>query len=327
MSRLLSICLLAVFVAGCQQGADTTPQDMIAQVEPSVAGDEAPSAQFGFMEAMYQGPDPFGATTPMARAQAAGAPPTASGPVQEGPAPPPEAAGSQIAYTYGYGFRTAAQDIPDLQEAHTALCASMGTRCQVVRQSRATGDYQDGYGELELKVAADLAVGLEQRLVEPASDLDAELVSSVRTGEDLAEQIIDSEARLEARLLLREKLTAILRNNRGSVDELVKAERAVADVNEEIDATRSKLATFRNRIRFSAVRIEYEPRFGENQLGFARPIGTAIQSIGTTLGITISAIIYVLTALVPVVLLLLAIRWLLHRFGYRVRFWRKDRPA
>lgn len=58
------------------------------------------------------------------------------------------------------------------------------------------------------------------------------------------------------------------------------------------------------------------------QLGFSSPVITALRSIGTTLGTTIAVLIYILTALVPVALLLLALRWMLHRLGLRVRFWK-----
>ena len=150
--------------------------------------------------------------------------------------------------------------------------------------SKATADNWDGYGELELQIAAQDAAAFGGDIADSADQLGGELVSSVRDGEDLTEEIIDNEARLESRLVLREKLMGILGGNRGSVAELVSAEKAVADVNEEIDATRSKLQKLQNRIRYSAVRIEYEPYFGQTQLGFRRPIMTAARSIRTTLG-------------------------------------------
>jgi len=102
-----------------------------------------------------------------------------------------------------------------------------------------------------------------------------------------------------------------------------KAELAVADVNEEIDATRSKLDNEHRRVLYSDVRIEYQPEFGQTQLGFARPVMTAARSIGTTLGTTIAVLIYAMTALLPITLLVLALRWLVHRFGLRLRFWRR----
>ncbi|MEP1423008.1 MAG: DUF4349 domain-containing protein [Erythrobacter sp.] len=101
-------------------------------------------------------------------------------------------------------------------------------------------------------------------------------------------------------------------------------QKALSDVNEGLDTARQRLKTYQNRIQYSAVNIEYEPAFGETQIGFVRPVASAFRSVGSTLGMSVAAIIYGLTALLPVALLILALRWILHRFGMRLRFWKKD---
>jgi hypothetical protein len=226
------------------------------------------------------------------------------------------------------GFRSPFHSFTAIDAHIASQCAAsgLGPKCRILRTSQANSDSWDGYGEIELEVVATEAGTFGTKLSEPAEKLGGELVSSVRDGEDLSETIIDTEARLQSRLVLRQKLTEILQNNRGSVAELIAAEKAVADVNEQIDSTRSKLERYRNRIRYSDIRIEYEPHFGQSQLGFGRPVMTALSSIGTTLGTTVAALIYLITALIPVTLLILAIRWGFHRFGLRIRFWRKS-PA
>ena len=326
MKAIYWIGTVALLITGCGEADEGNPAErMVERVEPDKHhADGAPVNTFGFQEAMQQGPDPFGADAAPARTLVAN---TSTINVEEArpdrePQPQAPAANQQIAYTYGYGFQVNSDRIAQLQQAHVALCEKMGSGCRVLRMSQASADSYDGYGELRLQVASDRATTFGNGLAGPAEELGGELVSSVRDGEDLSEQIIDTEARLESRLILRDKLTAILRSNRGSVAELVKAESAVAEVNEDIDATRSKLERFRNRIRYSAVNIEYEPYFGETQLGFSRPVTTAIRSIGTTLGVTVASIVYLLTAAIPIVLFILGLRWLLHRFGLRMRFWK-----
>ncbi|WP_284124732.1 DUF4349 domain-containing protein [Parerythrobacter aestuarii] len=325
----LAIAILAIGLSGCGEAEQgNQAQAIVERLEPVSYADSAPRHEFGFMEAMETGPDLFGSSAPSARNSVAR---VATLDIEEprvDPSPQAQAASppQQIAYSYGFGFQIAGDKIGELQQAHAKLCEAMGDKCRILRMSQATADNWDGYGELKMQVASDDAAVFGSGLTAPAEKLGGELISSVRDGEDLSEQIIDSEARLASRLVLRDKLTAILRSNRGSVDELVKAEKAVAEVNEEIDATRSKLEQFRNRIRYSAVNIEYEPYFGETQLGFSRPVMTAFRSIGTTLGTTIAALIYLITAAIPVILLILGLRWILHRFGLRIRFWKKDPP-
>lgn len=320
---LAVLCLLAL--AGCNQSEpDQGAREIIAQIEPRNSNGNEVENSFGFYEAMEQGPDLFGENAPRARLQ------TASVSTRDTTAPddsPPNSEVSSdqmIAYSYGYGFQIDSDKIAELQSQHVALCEGMGQQCRVLRTSQASSDSWDGYGEIRLEVAASQASGFVDQLTEPAESLGGQLVSSVRDGEDLSDSIIDSEARLQSRLVLREKLTAILRRNTGSVAELIAAEKAVADVNEQIDATRARLEEYRSRIRYSDVRIEYEPYFGETQLGFGRPVMTAFKSIGSTLGMTVAALIYLITALIPIILLLMGLRWVLHRFGLRMRFWRKD---
>ena len=321
--KLKHYCLLFLLpLASCgQQQTESTAKDLIMQVEPRIA-DAAPQNKFGFMEAAE--PSLFGESVPRARMAQVSLPDSSLGSTDQGASAGSSTESQQIAYSYGYGFQIDGDKIVELQSAHVTLCEARGTNCRILRTSQASSDGWDGYGELRLEVAATEAGDFGASLSKPAEELGGELVSSVRDGEDLSENIIDAEARLESRLILRQKLTEVLEGNRGGVAELIAAEKAVADVNEEIDSTRSKLAEYRSRIRYSDVRIEYEPYFGQSQLGFGRPVMTAVRSIGTTLGTSIAALIYLITALVPVILLILAIRWVLHRFGLRIRFWRKS---
>ncbi len=300
-----AMCL--ALLAGCSEKA------------PSFHYVEAPANKFGMQETLI---DSAGDADQSANVAIKEEPPK---PGQSAEKADP-AAQSQIAYRYSFGFRIASDQIAALQKAHIALCDAMGPKCRVWRTSLSSSD-EDRSGDISLQVAANEAGAFEKVLSDPAQKLGGELVSSVRDGEDLSKNIVDTEAKLQSRLVLRGKLTDILRNNKGSVDELIKAEKAVADVNEEIDASASELQGYRTRVRFSDVSIEYRPTYGETQVGFLRPIITAARSIGTTLGITIAALVYALTALVPITLFVLALRWVLHRFGLRIRFWRKASKA
>lgn len=318
MKRIVWSMLVATLaLTGCEDGP---PQNAARDM---VASDAAPQNQFGFMEAMEPGYaiDPFGEGGPSAEQIAS----SANYRMQEGvakstdSAPQVQIAQELIAYSYDYGFAIVQENIPKLQSAHLALCESMGPGCRMLRLSQAGTDGYDGYGELRLQVDAKRAKAFGTSLSKPAEELGGEQVSFVVDGEDLSETIIDTEARLKSRLVLRDKLTAILRSNRGSVDELVKAEKAVADVNEEIDANRSRLEEMRNRIRFSAISIEYNPYLGQNSTGFVRPVTVAFTSIGSTLGKTISILIYLATALIPITIFLLGLRWLWRKSSLRIR--------
>ncbi|MEN7536972.1 DUF4349 domain-containing protein [Aurantiacibacter sp. DGU5] len=206
----------------------------------------------------------------------------------------------QIAYVYEYGFRLAANDMAPLQERHVALCESMGPQQCRVLEMRSSGDEGDyAYGSLNLAVAADKARAFGAQLAATAGEAGGEQVSSAITGEDLSKQIVDTEARLRARTALRDRLMEVLETRRGTVAELVEAERAVAQVNEEIDQARSWLAEMRGRVDFSRVNVQYQsgaPSGG----GFTEPIRHAFGSVGSVLGNVIAALIVLATAAIPI---------------------------
>ncbi len=232
----------------------------------------------------------------------------------------------QIAYTYRLGFDLPLGSIRQVQQTHVAMCEELGSEgCRVISMDQARDSDEYSSGRLHIAVAADKAADFAKALETTSGEADGELVSSSRAGEDLSKQIVDTEARLRSRELLRERLTEILASRNGSVGELVEAERAVAQVNQEIDQAKSWLETMRTRVAFSEMTIRYEAGEVSAVSGsFGEPIEAAWNSLGTILGGTIAAIMMAVTVLFPITLLLLALRWVLHRFGYRLRFWKTD---
>ena len=111
----------------------------------------------------------------------------------------------------------------------------------------------------------------------------------------------------------------ILRTNRGSVAELVEAERGVAQVNQEIDSARSWLNEMRGRVAFSQMSIRYESGSRASG-GFVEPIRSAWNSLGSVLGSLIAFLMLAFTVVVPIGLLIYG--------GMRLWRWTKARqPA
>lgn len=315
---------LALFLAtaGCSER-----EQAVERVQAIDISSEAPQNEFGFAEAQEQGILPVQATGADAQSAANSASARARNATDMPTSVPADAPiARQIAYAYSWGFRVTAETLPVLQQRHRALCAQMGEDCRMLSLNQ-SGDESYAYGSVSLQVKASRATEFGESLTASTEGIEAEQVSFAIEGEDLTDQITDTEAHLAGRRLLRDRLMDVLRNRQGSVADLVAAERGVAEVNEEIDAATARLATMRNSVAFSAVEIEYDPLLGQYRPGFARPIGEALSNAGTTLGVVIGAIIYILVAFAPIILALLALRWVLHRFGMRLRFWRKDLPG
>ncbi|HSG56805.1 MAG TPA: DUF4349 domain-containing protein [Paracoccaceae bacterium] len=307
---LLFAGALALLVGGCGNN-----DREVAERATTVDIAEAPQNDFGFMEAQETpilpsvgvptGPSPQDAASDaLSEARSNNAEPAGVA--------PDAAAARQIAYSYNWGFRVDAESLPVLQQRHRALCEDMGSDCRILSLSQ-SGDTEYAYGSVRMQVVASRAKAFGEQLAASTEGVDAEQVSFAIAGEDLTDNITDTEARLAGRRLLRDRLMEVLRNRQGSVADLVAAERGVAEVNEEIDAATARLATMRNSVAYSAVAIEYDPMLGQYQMGFSRPIAAALESAGSTLGVVVAGLIYLVVALVPIGLFVIGVMWLWRR--------------
>ena len=136
-------------------------------------------------------------------------------------------------------------------------------------------------------------------LEDEALDAGAEQVSANIASEELSKSIVDTEARLAARTELRDRLLQVLKTRRGTVEELVEAERSVAQVNEEIDQARSWLKEMQGRVAYSKVTVNYEtgtPVTGD----FLAPVAGALGSLGTIFGYMLAILIIVGAVALPI---------------------------
>lgn len=313
--KALAITPILVALAGCNAPAEETSQ--IAHMIPPEAVSEAPKQEFGFMEAMEEPSFSSPSGDEIAEREAQNAAAQARNGRQDQDVSRDRTA-PKIAYSYAAGFRVDAERLEGLQRQHVKQCEALGDDCRILNLTSA-GDSDFGYGELRLQVVASKASAFGEGLSGSLEGYDAEQVSYAISGVDLTEQLIDTEAHLEGRRVLRDRLMEVLRKQSGTVGEIVEAERGVAKVNEEIDAAASKLSSLRNRVRFSQFDIEYSPRLGRSTVGFWAPVETAFSSIGTILGGLFAVLIYVLTVLIPLIAIALGLRWVWRKSGLKLR--------
>jgi len=224
------------------------------------------------------------------------------------------AAMPQLAYDYGMGFELAPDEIGKLMRRHANVCEQQGpASCRIVGMDLSGGaDNDDVRGKLSLAVAANHARAVTALLEDEAADAGAELASSTIGSEEVSQQVVDTEARIRAREELRDRLMEVLRTRKGSVKELVEAERSVAAVNEEIDQARSWLAQTKGRVAFSRLDIDYAAPSGATS-EFTAPIERALGSLGGIFGGLVAVLIVLLAIALPVGGVVAAIAWLRRR--------------
>ena len=186
----------------------------------------------------------------------------------------------RMAYAFEYGFRLPGSEINALQLRHADKCEALGPqRCMIVGMTASGSEQEDMTARLELAVASEGARSFVIDLASLAEAFGGEQISGNITGEDLSRSIIDTEAHLRSRIELRDRLMEVLQTRRGTVEELVEAERGVAAINAEIDQARSTVQEMRGRVNYSRVVLNYESTAAVGS-SFLEPVGKAISSLG-----------------------------------------------
>lgn len=233
-----------------------------------------------------------------------------------------ESQGPQIAYSFGLGYRLPAAEIPNAQAAHVALCDAMGAaRCRIVFQSRSDQDGGYATGTLTLQVEAAKARDFADQMDKVVAGKGGQVSNRQMSAEDLSKQIIDIEARIAAKEALAGRLLEILNRRDGKVADLVEAERAYAEVQEELDAARATMEDYSRRVRMSEVTADYQA-VRPSGAAAGRPVAEALSAAGRTFGSSVAVLISFLVAALPWLLLGALIVWPLRTV---VRRWRARR--
>ena len=164
----------------------------------------------------------------------------------------------RMAYSYKYSFILPGTSIAHAQEAHVALCDRLGpARCQLLAMDSASGDAQVAKATLKLRVASAIARQFGVALEKAVSNAGGRAVDQSITAEDVSKDMVDTQARIHQRELLVGRLTEILRTRKGTVAELVEAERSVAAAQEELDQAKGWLTELEGRVAMSTIDIDY----------------------------------------------------------------------
>ena len=218
--------------------------------------------------------------------------------------PPPAPAGGapapvavtlpRIAYSYKYAFRLPVDQVSAAQRAHLALCDRLGpARCQLVSMENDSGDGQVGTASMTLKVDSAIARRFGDQLQAVVGKAGGRVVNQTVAAEDVSKAMTDSQVRISQRAVLVQRLTSILQNRQGPVADLVQAERAVADAQEELDTAKAELADLQGRVATSTIDIGYSASAAATDSG-----GTVLDSFGQSGSIFVNGVSVILRVLI-----------------------------
>ncbi len=285
---------------------------------------DAPQTKFGIKEALLPDSAPPAMAVDAAAAAASEAASAASEVSMDKPGKipssrlPPTAiipGMPKIAYTYDYGYQIGADGMSALQRRHADYCERQGPQvCRILSLAQSGERGEGASGTLELAVAAPRARAFGAELAKSVEAAGGKEIGSAISGEDLSKDIVDTEARLRARTVLRDRLMDVLATRRGTVAELIEAERGVADVNQEIDEARSWLNEMQGRVEFSRVSIHYQAGAPATS-SFLDPVRQTVGSLGGVFGRMLALFIVLVAVFGPIGVLAWGARklWLRYR--------------
>jgi len=234
-------------------------------------------------------------------ADTAAAPATTAG--RTGPAerPAPVLSIPQLAYVYKYALAAPPDAVRGLVARHEQVCWAAGPAVCQVTGSTVTEDGPD-------KVAATLTLRAQpawlrvfrQGLESDTKAAGGRMVTTDTSSDDLSRAIVDTEAALRAKTVLRDRLEQTLRTRPGKVGEFFEMEQQLAGVQGEIDAARSELAMMKTRVATSELRIDYSSEGVLAPRGTLAPIGQAAGDVASIFVATLAFLIRALALLAPV---------------------------
>lgn len=191
-------------------------------------------------------------------------------------------AGVMLAYSYSMGIKAPKEAIALLVALHERACIEAGTKiCQVMGSSVNTYGEDQVSGYLNLRAEPKWLETFRGGVASDAEKSGGELTSNTVSTEDLTQFIIDNTARLEAKKALRERIKNLLETREGTLNDVLAAERALSEVQGEIDSMTASLEAAKARVAMSALSISYSSD-PETSVSMWKPLSEAFSAFGRT---------------------------------------------
>lgn len=200
------------------------------------------------------------------------------------PAPPPtgddtvpnEAGAQYIAYTYNFGLSLPQAEVEPVMQTHIRACEAAGPRLCIVTNSslnNQSDDYTSGY--VSMRAVPTWIETFQSGLDSDVEAADGEVTSRNKQSVDLTRQILDTDARLNAKITLKGRLETLLATRDGELGELLNIERELARVTGEIESITSNLKALRLRVSMSEMSLSYETKRSLVSGGRKNPLARA----------------------------------------------------
>lgn len=201
----------------------------------------------------------------------------------------------QLAYAYKYAVAAPPDGIRSLMARHEAACWAAGpAMCQVTGSSLSEDGPDKLRGALTLRAQPQWLRVFRQGLEADTRAVNGRTMASDTSSDDLSRSIVDTEAAIRAKTVLRDRLEETLRTRSGKAADFFELERQLAEVQAEIDGARSSLALMRTRVVTSELRIDYRSEGVLAPSGTMAPLASAAEDV---VGIFVGVLAFLVRAM------------------------------
>jgi len=219
------------------------------------------------------------------------------------PIPNEGGAAQFIAYSYSLGLEFPQAGVEPTLQAHVAACEAPWPKVYFARLKHAprmcivtnsnvnnrSDDYTNAY--LSLRAVPSWIETFQSGLDAEVEAANGEITARNKQSVDLTRQILDTDARLNAKITLKGRLEDLLATREGDLGELLQVERELARVTGEIESITSNLKALRLRVSMSDMTINYSTKRSLVSGGRSNPLGEAFGDFFYDMSSALAAVI------------------------------------
>lgn len=212
------------------------------------------------------------------------------------PAEPPvdqaDVGAQYIAYTYNLDMSLPRANVEPVMSGHVQACEAAGTAVCIITSSNINNQSDDRTtGYVSLRAKPDWIETFLEGIDDDVAKLDGEVTSRNKQSVDLTSTILDTDARLKAKITLKGRLENLLATREGSLSDLLQVERELARVTGEIESITSNLKALRLRVSMSEMTLGYETKRSIVSGGRSNPLARAFGDFFYDLSSALAAVI------------------------------------
>lgn len=208
------------------------------------------------------------------------------------PAQTSETAQQFIAYTYSLGLSLPQPGVEPVMQSHISACEAAGPTVCIITNS-SVNNQSDNYttGYLALRAVPSWIETFQAGLDEEVAAAKGDITQRNKQSVDLTRQILDTDARLNAKITLQGRLEDLLATREGDLGELLQVERELARVTGEIESITSNLKALRLRVSMSDMTINYSTKRSLVSGGRSNPLMSAFGDFFYNMSSALAAVI------------------------------------